>query len=391
MAGSHVFADSGKLLARVAHAVQRGEPVTFLFGSALTAPGSRLEELGVPNAYTLIENVVESFRGTEEIDSLESALKLSDQSSRYQEAMKFVIDCRGQDALNKLIQNAVLKARTQPAKHDQSLEQIELDTQGWYLRAAVEAVGRLVVEHPKTFYAPILTSNFDPLLEVSLRKAGANAASIFLPADGQFNNVIVPGTPRVVHFHGYWRGGDTLHTPNQLTRNRPQLKGSLRSLLRETTLVVMGYGGWSDVFTRTLIDVISEQTEQLNVLWTFYSDSDEDIINRNQKILTQFEALAGQRVVFYKGVDCHVFLPTLREKLRFGDTKPKTTIPIIESKATFVPTIFDLSTGGDHPPQAALWVGARRRTSHLALNTIQGDRNYWLGGQWKIFISSKVS
>ena len=371
------------------HAVQRGEPVTFLFGSALTAPGSRPEELGVPDANTLIEKVIESFQGTDELDSLESALKQSDNSSRYQDTMKFVIDCRGQDVLNELIQNAVLKARIQPVTFDQNLEQLELDTQGWYLRAAVEAVGRLVVENPKIFSAPILTSNFDPLLEVSLRKAGANVASIFLPADGQFTNVLVPGTPKVVHFHGYWRGSDTLHTPNQLTRNRPQLKGSLRSLLRETTLVVMGYGGWSDVFTRTLVDVIGEQTEQLNVLWTFYSHSDEDIVNRNQMILTQFEALAGQRVVFYKGVDCHVFLPTLREKLRKAETKPQATNPVTESKEGFIPTVFDLSVGGDHPPQAVYWVGREEELRIMLSTQSKVIAITGLGGNGKSTLAAK--
>jgi hypothetical protein len=166
MLGSHFFADAGKLQARVMHAAQGAERVTFLFGSALTAPGSRPDELGVPDASTLIEEVVESFQGTAELDSLESALKQSDPSSRYQDAMKFVIDCRGQNALNKLIQSAVLKARVQPASPDQNLEQLELDTKGWYLRAAVDAVGSLLVENPKIFSAPILTSNFDPLLEV---------------------------------------------------------------------------------------------------------------------------------------------------------------------------------------------------------------------------------
>jgi len=200
MRGSHSFADSGKLLARVMHAVQCGERVTFLFGSALTAPGSHPEELGVPDANSLIDEVVESFRGTEEFDSLETALRPSEHSSRYQEAMQFVIDCRGQNALNSLIQKAVLKARIRPALPDQTPEQLELDTKGWYLRAAVEAVGSLVIEHPTIFSAPILTSNFDPLLEVSLRKAGASATSIILPADGQFTNILVPGDHKSCSF-----------------------------------------------------------------------------------------------------------------------------------------------------------------------------------------------
>jgi len=264
-----------------------------------------------------------------------------------------------------------------------NLEQIELDTNGWYLRPAAESVGQLVVEHPGCFSAPILTSNFDPLLEVSIRRAGGNPAAIFLPADGQFTNVLLPGATKVVHFHGYWRGSDTLHTPSQLTRNRPQLKGCLRALLRETTLVVMGYGGWTDMFTRTLLEVISEQTDQLDVLWTFYSDNDEDIARRNLSLIKEFEPLAGQRVVLYKGVDCHLFLPTLREKLKLASRTG------IEAPSKAFQPIVDLTISGDHPPLATNWVGREDElrimlSSKAKLIAITG-----LGGNGKSTLASK--
>ena len=70
MADRNVFADSEKLLARLVHAVRNQEPVTFLFGSALTAPGSAPGEVGVPDANTLIDRVLDSFRDTDEIDAL---------------------------------------------------------------------------------------------------------------------------------------------------------------------------------------------------------------------------------------------------------------------------------------------------------------------------------
>ncbi|HMG04513.1 MAG TPA: NB-ARC domain-containing protein, partial [Chthoniobacterales bacterium] len=220
------------------------------------------------------------------------------------------------------------------------------------LRPAVRAVGQLVTAHPTIFAAPLLTSNFDPLIEVSIRTAGGIPAAIFLAADGQFSNVLAPGTCQVVHLHGYWRGSDTLHTPGQITRNRPQLKGCLRTLLRETTLVVIGYGGWSDVFTRTLVEVIREQTESLNVLWTFYSDSDENIKDSNALLLEQFEPLAGQRVIFYKGVDCHVFLPRLHEKF----SPPKSTEISVPPDAVSLKGVPVQQRGG-YPPLATTWVG----------------------------------
>jgi hypothetical protein len=242
-----------------------------------------------------------------------------------------------------------------------------------------------VTEHPESFSAPILTSNFDPLIEVSIRKAGGHPTAIFLAADGQFANVISPSSTKVVHLHGFWRGSDTLHTPAQLMRHRPQLKGCLRSLLRETTLVVMAYGGWSDVFTQTLIEVIGEQTESLNVLWTFYSDSDDDILSRNEPLLQKLEPLAGQRVVFYKGVDCHVFLPRLREKLH----KPEGVS--IQRALETSSTVLPITTGGgsDHPPQPLSWVGREYELRVLLSSPARVISISGLGGNGKSTLAAK--
>jgi len=355
-----MFPDAGKLLTRLAHAVESKQKITFLFGSALTAQGSKPEERGVPNVSSLIQDVLARFAGTDQIENLERALKESELTQQYQTAMQFMIDCRGQGELNGLIASAVLKARQVPPGSNIDYEAIERNTDGWALRPGVEAVGRLVKQHPTSFASSILTSNFDPLLEVSLRKAGLNANAIALAGDGHFTNVLGTDTTNVVHFHGFWRGPgiDTLHTPTQLSRFRPLLNGSLRRLLRETLLVVIGYGGWSDVFTKTLVEVISEQTEALDVLWTFYSDNEDAIKTRNEALLEKFEALVGQRVVLYKGIDCHVLLPLLVERLAKADSKGRVIpISVTEIESSKVWTHVGPKEYGDLPPQTDIWVG----------------------------------
>lgn len=42
---------------------------------------------------------------------------------------------------------------------------------GWWLSPATEALGELVTKVPKIFGHAILTTNFDPLIEVAIRKA----------------------------------------------------------------------------------------------------------------------------------------------------------------------------------------------------------------------------
>ena len=334
----------------------------------------------------MIQDVVNLFKGSEEEAALLELIQGTVVSSRYQDAMRFVIDCRGQDTLKELIRNAVLRARARPIVPFSDLDGAEKDVNGWYLRPAVEAVGQLVVEHPRTFSEPMLTSNFDPLLEISIRKAGGKSMGIFLAADGQFSNVLAPDVSKVVHFHGYWRGGDTLHAPSQLTRNRPQLKGGLRNLLRETTLVVMAYGGWSDVFTRTLVDVISEQTEQLNVLWTFYSDNEEDISLRNRTLLDQFAPLAGQRVLFYKGIDCHVLLPRLRQKLVSSKVS---VVARASSQASEPITEESDSERGDSPPQTPAWVGREFELRLMLSSSARVITITGIGGTGKSTLAAK--
>jgi hypothetical protein len=202
MADRQSFADSGKLLSRVTSDIDRNKRVTFLFGSALTAPGSRPSEKGVPDANSMIQEVVHLFQGTEEYAALGEMLSNASPAARYQEAMQFVIDCRGQEVLNDLIHTSVLRARKDSQTSQTAATQLEMDTGGWYLTPAVEAVGQLVQENPHAFSAPLLTSNFDPLLEISIRHAGGHSETIVLAGDGQFMNVLSPQT-KVVHFHGF--------------------------------------------------------------------------------------------------------------------------------------------------------------------------------------------
>jgi LmbE family N-acetylglucosaminyl deacetylase len=125
----------------------------------------------------------------------------------------------------------------------------------------------------------VLTSNFDPLITVSVHRAGGRAFTTALHSDGGFAAIDGQGT-LVVHFHGDWFRSDTLHTPAQLGQDRPRLAASLAQLLGSRTLVVLGYGGWDDIFTRSLVQVIRGELAAIDVLWTFYGD-DEAALQRD--------------------------------------------------------------------------------------------------------------
>ncbi len=51
------------------------------------------------------------------------------------------------------------------------------------------------------------------------------------------------------------------HTDYQLNQPREDLERFLRGVIRDHTIVVMGYGGWDDIFTRAVAKVVSEATD----------------------------------------------------------------------------------------------------------------------------------
>jgi tetratricopeptide (TPR) repeat protein len=333
----------------------------------------------------MVERARALFKGADEAALFDQVIKAAPEGRVYQEAMQFVIECRGQPTLNELIRNAVLECRS-ASSDGLTQEQLERDVNGWYLRPGVAALGELIKSYEAVFNRPILTSNFDPLLEIAIRKAGRGAMSINLPTDGNFNSLILSDNiAQVVHFHGFWSQGDTLHTPDRLRRERPLLAGNLRQLLQETTLVVVGYGGWADVFTDALLKAISEQSQAIDVLWTFFTRDPAEVAEKNSGLLTSFQRLIGQRVVAYAGVDCHKLFPKLVETLTSKRDDAAVFIPVqIVSR----PTPLAMMRSSNLPSTDA-WVGRESELKLLLSSEHSVVALHGLGGFGKSSLAAK--
>ncbi len=298
-------------------------PIVFLVGSALTMPTSPGGP-GVCNVDTMIDlvrarvAVPKGDRGAAKRASrtLEDALaRVKDGGSRYQvafEQLKALVD--GADSINAVIREAVLKARTIPQTVDlddpHALAQLERSADGWYLGPGVKALGLLVARGHGRFGRMVLTTNFDPIVEVGIRAAGGQAQPVDQIGDGALATADPIVTP-VVHLHGLWRS-DTLHTPGALTVDRAALRHSLARLYDEVTLVVLGYGGWDDVLTAALVELAADPNSRPDLVWCFYESDEQKIAERYAKLLAMFNRF-GERVACYAGVNCNVVLPKLRE------------------------------------------------------------------------------
>ena len=267
--------------------------IVFVLGSALTAPtvpGGR----GVCGVDEVIDIIASEF-STEQRSALDRDLSGSD--NRYQEAFRFLLGRRGPQAPGQIIRRAVSAARDRAAiggsgyvldgaTTEEACRGFEADVSGWHLTPGARAVGELAVGHPRTFGQTILTTNFDPLIEVAITAAGGHYFRTVMHGDG--NLLLTSGDgAHVVHLHGYWYGSDTL---------------------RNQIVVVLAYGGWDDAFTQALVEVAMDDGAFPEIIWCF-RDAQPSI--RGQLLRLLRPGLDRGRISFYAGVDCHVFLPAL--------------------------------------------------------------------------------
>ena len=302
-------------------------PVVFLVGSALTMPWQGRP--GVANVRGVIELVRETLgraRGgsgparmaaRRAVKALDDALEqAADNGARYQLAMQHLkARADGAASVNAVLRQAVLAARAQPtgiALDDiAGLTELERHATGWFLGPSVKSLGLLIAGHPERFARAVLTTNFDPLVEVAIRAAGGHAQAIEVLADGGLP-VADPTVTSVVHLHGLWRS-DTLHTPGALTASRPVLERALARLYEDVTLVVIGYGGWDDVLMQALSNLTQDASSRPDVLWCFYESDPQTIAQRYPHVLSLLGGLR-ERAVAYAGIDCNQVLPRLRER-----------------------------------------------------------------------------
>ncbi|MGH8047725.1 MAG: SIR2 family protein, partial [Chthoniobacterales bacterium] len=261
-------------------------PVAFLVGSPLSLSGG----VGVPGIAEMLDFVREeiSSRGAFALPQYDASMIGKTGAAAYQDAMNWLGVNAGQDAINEVIAKAVRQARVSTAGV------LGPGTDGqpndWVIPPGTTGLAELVTRGDERFVGPILTTNFDPLISLAIRKAGGRAGRRVLTADGTLAGAAEdePGVCGVVHLHGFWRDSDTLHTQAQLTNPRSKLKASLQRLLvaQQRTLIVAAYGGWDDAFTQALVEIMNDEHAKLDVIWCFYeSKVDQNFEDRYGKLL----------------------------------------------------------------------------------------------------------
>ena len=322
------YYESRDLIDRLLHAANtQDKSVTFLVGSPISMPDN-LGGHGVPGVSGMIELIRDEFSG-QSSEEFEQCLK-NETGSPYQNAFEFLHGRRGQDTANDIVRSAVWQSldtrnwpshirQVPPHEADPAICRVlEKDSKAWILPRAVEVFGKLLVNCSDAFGGAVLTTNFDPLIEVSILRHSGRFYRTVLHEDGNLGQTVAQGI-HIVHLHGYWYGGDTLHTPQQLNHSRPHLKSSLMDIIEDSMLVVVGYSGWDDIITGTLMDLLLRSGSNPEIVWTFHSNQNSTIEQSNEHLLTMLAPGIGRgRVSLYRGIDCLSLFSDLYEKLKLN-------------------------------------------------------------------------
>lgn len=355
--------------------VRQEERLCFLFGSGMVAPC-------VPGVAGVVEAAAQ-WTGSARSQPLgtgrapharEYGRALASVASRFQLEgqqaflQRLALDAyRGPEAGR--LRERLERTRSPLADHEFRALEDELDA--WRIPAGVAAFAALYAARSSLPRA-ILTTNFDPLLEIALRREAIEVRTLTAAADtNPLAERTAPATVTVMHLHGDCYLGRTLHTRADVRQRRGTVSSWLRAYLRDKQLVVVGYSGWDDVVKRTVVDCI-RSNEPLRVMWAV-SETGPDELEAANPHLSHLLAETHPQAVAYHGVDRDHLFPALRASaprprrraVRRTGAAPNEFRPIVRTltaRLGFGRMALDLER--EDAPRAVFWT-QRLREPHL--------------------------
>lgn len=251
----------------------------------------------------------------------------------YQNAASLLRNQAGEAAVAQVIRRAVLGAchDAGDAELDELVRDVprcrrlERDAR-WRVPEGYRQFARYYASLPGNLRSkPIITTNFDPFIEIALREAGITAEAVPVGMDvaPTVDQLAEKMATPVLHIHGYWLNDATLNTVTQLTKPRPNLQRLLAKTFARSVIVVIGYSGWRDAFMQSLADRVKE-ADLLNaeILWGAYAPKSAAVLEN--EMLAELDGLPG--FTLYLGIEGHkLFGPAVEEPGEGPDDDPAST------------------------------------------------------------------
>ncbi|MBM4518434.1 hypothetical protein GS457_04660 [Rhodococcus hoagii] len=251
----------------------------------------------------------------------EALLEVDDAGDRYQRGAQFIRQYLGVRKLNGITRGAVARAcpeldhalSASVEVGDDRLIASEMNGR-WSIPEGCLAIAKILHCLPPERRGAILTTNFDPLVGIAMRKIGLRPNVLAFDTDGSWKT-LDSGVIDVVHLHGYWRATDTLHCSDHLSADRPKLARAIANRLRDSDVFVLGYGGWNDAFTRLVSGhVAAGDFDGMELIWSAFGPIDQDRVAPG--IDRGF--LRSNAVCLYERVDANVVLGEVADELHRG-------------------------------------------------------------------------
>jgi len=185
------------------------------------------------------------------------------------------------------------------------------------LNPGFEAFGKISKFFQKS--TRIITANFDPFIEIALRKNEIDIYQFSYSYNLEHRNVFSPTKNEIVveHYHGYFLY-ETAH--NDLDQNNDN-KDQFKEIIKETdSIYAFGFGGWKDAFTQAIIESINDTSNHCIFHWAFYSS--EAQIKKRISLLEkgQFDLIKqlvdNKNCQSYYSIDTNKFFPSVLAKCR---------------------------------------------------------------------------
>ncbi|MFE5890702.1 SIR2 family protein [Streptomyces sp. NPDC056468] len=264
---------------------------------------------GVPQLTELFRQHIPR-RGRDKFDETIGAI--TDPGLKYQNAAALLTRQAGESTVMRAIRSAVLQACLDVADGD--VAKVARDEEqcstyaksgSWNIPPGYQRFARFFAALDGSVRGPVITTNFDPLVEVALREVGIDAIAVPVPTDSPLTMEQlsqVPAQP-VLHIHGYWAGRATSNVPSRITADRPKLHNLLRELLRNSVVLVVGYSGWLDGFMKSLRERVLNEADllQAEVLWAAYETDPAAVVSHSPLQ----ELISAPGFTLYLGVDGH--------------------------------------------------------------------------------------
>ena len=307
------------------------DQITLLLGSGLTAKA-------IPRVGAMLSIADTYAEGRNDEGALEHALsqaraKLGAAADIdvYRAYRRVFTDWVSRGAFDVIAQQAVLGAYSAPDPMESPLaahglwqrvglrlgENVENDRFSWQLPRGVQAAGHLLAQLAETFDHRVLTTNFDPLLEIAIRDA--NRPAVSLPLDAQGGAGVATGAAgaiRVYHLHGFWRptthvgGPQLLHDPSLLTGDSAALIDATAALIHGYTICVLGSSDWAGTLAAAIAKVAARENGDVRILWGLRS-ADQKLAAQRSDWLSR---VVGAPVECIPDVDTERLFPLLAER-----------------------------------------------------------------------------